>query len=49
MRLPDFITANIEPILADWEEFARGIWPGPATNPATLRDHAEKMLHATGP
>lgn len=47
MRLPDFITANVEPILAEWEQFARGIWPGPATDPATLRDHAEKMLHAT--
>jgi signal transduction histidine kinase len=47
MRLADFILANIEPILADWEVFARSIWPGPATDPATLRDHAEDILRAT--
>jgi signal transduction histidine kinase/CheY-like chemotaxis protein len=47
MRLADFITANIEPVLAEWETFARGIWPGPATDRATLRDHADKMLRAT--
>lgn len=47
MRLPDFILANIEPILAEWEVFARSIWPGPATDPATLRDHAEDILRAT--
>jgi signal transduction histidine kinase len=47
MRLADFILANIEPILGEWEVFARGIWPGAATDPATLRDHAEEMLRAT--
>jgi signal transduction histidine kinase len=47
MRLADFIRANIEPILAEWEIFARSIWPGPATDPATLRDHAEDILRAT--
>ncbi len=47
MRLADFIQAKIEPILMEWEGFARGIWPGPATDPATLRDHAERLLHAT--
>jgi signal transduction histidine kinase len=46
MRLADFILANIEPILAEWEVFARSIWPGPATDPATLRDHAEDILRA---
>lgn len=47
MRLADFILANIEPILAEWEVFARSIWPGAATDPATLRDHAEDILRAT--
>ena len=47
MRLPDFILANTEPILAEWEVFARSIWPGAATDPATLRDHAEDILRAT--
>src|SRR4026207_179310 len=47
MRLADFILANLEPILAEWEAFARGIWPcGAATDPLTLRDHAEEMLIA---
>ena len=27
MRLADFITQNTEPILAEWETFARRIWP----------------------
>jgi signal transduction histidine kinase len=47
MRLADFILANTERILAEWEVFARGIWPGAATDPATLRDHAEDILRAT--
>ena len=46
MRLPEFILANIEPILGEWEEFARGIWPGGATEPAALRDHAAEVLRA---
>ncbi len=48
MRLPDFILANIEPILAQWEQFARRIWPGNAlVEPAELRDDAEAILRAT--
>jgi signal transduction histidine kinase len=48
MRLADFILANIEPILAEWEAFARGIWPAgaAAAGPAALRDHAEDILRA---
>jgi len=51
MRLADFILANIEPILMEWEDFARGIWAdaanaGATTDPATLRDHAEGILRA---
>jgi len=50
MRLADFILGNLEPILAEWEVFARGVWPagGAATvDPPTLRDHARDILRAT--
>jgi signal transduction histidine kinase len=47
MRLADFILANVEPILVDWEAFARSIWPGDETDPTTLRDHAADILRAT--
>ena len=47
MRLADFILANIESILAEWESFARGVWPGAKTDPLALRDHAEDILRAT--
>ena len=49
MRLADFILANVEPILAEWEAFARRIWPAAAAaaDPADLRDHAEQILRAT--
>ncbi len=38
MRLADFILANVEPILMEWETFAREIWEGSEPDPATLRD-----------
>src|SRR4051794_612441 len=47
MRLADFILANIEPILVEWEAFARGVWPGKQTDPRELRDHAADILRAT--
>lgn len=48
VRLADFILANVEPILGEWESFARGIWPKGATaGPAELRDDAEDILRAT--
>ena len=48
MRLADFILANVEPILAEWESFARGIWPRGATaDPAELRNEARDILRAT--
>jgi signal transduction histidine kinase len=47
MRLADFILSNVEPILMEWEVHARAIWPGNATSPATLRDHARDILLAT--
>src|SRR5688572_18794018 len=48
MRLADFILTNVEPILAEWELFARGIWPKRVTaDPAELRNEAGDILNAT--
>src|SRR4029434_3914252 len=48
MRLADFILANVEPILTEWEVFTRSIWPAAATAaPSEVRDEAEAILHAT--
>jgi signal transduction histidine kinase len=47
MHLADFIKAHRETIFAEWETFARSIWPGTATDPGTLRDHVEEVLRAT--
>jgi signal transduction histidine kinase len=47
MRLADFIDANIEPILQQWESFAREIAPGKTMDALALRDHAEDILLAT--
>ena len=47
MRLADFILKNVEPILLEWESFARSIWPGTPTGRVALRDHAENILRAT--
>jgi signal transduction histidine kinase len=47
MRLADFILAHREPILAEWEAFARTC--APASGPMgidALRDHADAMLTA---
>jgi signal transduction histidine kinase len=45
MRLADFILANREPILAEWEAFARTCTPaGGPMDVAALRDHAGEML-----
>lgn len=47
MRLSQFITANLEPILQDWEDFARSLGAvTSAMDAAALRDHAEQMLTA---
>jgi signal transduction histidine kinase len=46
MRLAEFILANVEPILVEWEAFARGIWPVPHNDPAERRDHADQILRA---
>jgi signal transduction histidine kinase len=48
MRLPQFILENIEPILVEWEAFAREIWPGTVeTDPTVLRNDAAKILRTT--
>ena len=48
VRLADFILANVEPILVDWESFARSIWPkGAAADPVELRDEAGDILRLT--
>jgi signal transduction histidine kinase len=43
-RLSDFIRDNTEPILAEWETFARGLPLGDSMDIAALRDHAKEML-----
>lgn len=43
-RLSRFIRDNVEPILAEWETFARSLPGGGAMDVAALRDHAKEML-----
>ncbi len=47
MRLADFILSNVEPILAEWEAFARSIGAGEHLDQLALRDHAGQILQAT--
>jgi signal transduction histidine kinase len=47
MRLADFILASTEAILAEWEAFARSVWPVKEKDPRELRDHAAEILRAT--
>lgn len=44
MRLAEFILANIEPILMEWETFARSLLPGAGMTVLDLRDDAEPIL-----
>lgn len=46
VRLADFITKNLEPILQDWEDFAQSLVPLAGLDRKALRDHAEEMLVA---
>jgi signal transduction histidine kinase len=46
MRLADFILANVEHILQEWEAFARSLTPGASMSIAALRDDAEAILLA---
>lgn len=45
-RLAGFILENVDPILTDWENFARQIWPASETSLRNLRDDAEEILRA---
>ena len=47
MRLADFILGNIEPILIEWEAFARSLAAGEKMTNLALRDSAEAILLAT--
>jgi CRP-like cAMP-binding protein len=44
MRLSNFITGNHEPILNEWEAFAKDIRAAQGMNGQELRDHARQML-----
>jgi diguanylate cyclase (GGDEF)-like protein/PAS domain S-box-containing protein len=44
LRLAEFIRTEIEPILQDWEEFARTILNAENLDKTGLRDHARDML-----
>ncbi|MEX2178153.1 MAG: sensor histidine kinase [Gemmatimonadaceae bacterium] len=45
MRLAEFIVANREPIMVEWQEFARTCAPASTSMDITaLRDHASEML-----
>lgn len=44
VRLADFICAEMEAILQDWEEFAETIFPARSMDTTDLRDHARQML-----
>src|SRR5688572_17408850 len=47
MRLAPFIQQNLEPILEEWETFARTLLPAAESMTATaLRDHARQILQA---
>jgi signal transduction histidine kinase len=44
VRLAQFIVDNIEPILVEWEAFAKSLPPGQNLTPPDLRNDAEQML-----
>ena len=44
MRLADFITENLEPILNEWEAYAKEIKAAQRMSSSALRDHARQML-----
>ena len=47
MNLATFITENLDPILAEWERFARTLLPSAASmDSLALRDHAREILEA---
>ena len=44
MKLAEFILANLEPILVEWEAFAKSLPPGASMTSRALRNDAERML-----
>lgn len=46
MRLAEFILANVEPILTEWDAFARSLAPGAKMTKLALRNDAEAILLA---
>ena len=44
VRLSEFILRQLEPILSEWEAFARSLPPGSTMSVQALRDDAERML-----
>lgn len=44
MQLHEFIRENLQPILAEWERFAKTLPPGINMDVAGLRDHAREIL-----
>lgn len=44
MHLPDFIASNIDPILDEWERYAKEIPAACGMDSRRLRDHARQML-----
>ncbi|SAL61331.1 histidine kinase [Caballeronia udeis] len=47
MRLSQFISAEMEAILAEWESFAATMLPAAqGLSPLELRDHAQQILEA---
>lgn len=47
MRLGAFIESNLEPILSEWETFARSIAAASGMDSPALRDHARGILRGT--
>lgn len=44
MRLADFISQNRGPIVAEWESFAKTLFPGATMTRLQLRDHIDEIL-----
>lgn len=44
MNLANFITDNMEPILQEWQEYAKSLRQGKSMGKIELRDHAQAML-----
>lgn len=47
MRLADFILENVEPIITEWEAFARNLASGTTMTKLALRDHVKGILLTT--